>query len=68
MATHYFACLWPMTLGDIWLSLHHNACQLKLCFSAKGLRYQKLPYEIDGTSVSKARQYFGLESLNVFFI
>jgi len=37
MATHYFACSWPMTLADVQLSQHHTVHQLHLALGAKGL-------------------------------
>ena len=39
MASHEVACFWPMTLGDVPLSQHHAACQLKSSFGSKGLKW-----------------------------
>jgi hypothetical protein len=37
MVAHYFSCSWPTTVGIVWFSHHHTACQLKWSFSHEGL-------------------------------
>jgi hypothetical protein len=47
MATHYFACSWPMTLEDIQFSQHHTMHhQLYLTLGAKGLSCMNLTADL----------------------
>jgi hypothetical protein len=39
MAICYFACSWLMTSGNVPFSQRHAARQLKVSFSAKGLKW-----------------------------
>jgi len=37
MATQYFACSWPMNLGNVQSPNLHTACLLQLSSGSKGL-------------------------------
>ena len=43
MATHFFACSWRKTSGDIQLSQHHTVWRLMLSFGARALTI-KVPH------------------------